>query len=57
MENKTLEYADKWFQLHDFRTIKNEDTIYIDFGNFEFELSKEEIQYRSELYSAYKLNK
>ena len=50
MEKKTLEYADKWFQLQDMRTIKNEDTIYIDMGNFELELSKEEIQYRAELY-------
>jgi|TARA_R100000315_G_scaffold60785_1_gene37898 hypothetical protein len=52
MEKKTLEYADKWFQLHDIKSFihPKKDTIYIDIGNFELELSKEEIQYRAELY-------
>ena len=52
MEKKTLEYADKWFQLHDITSFihPKKDTIYVDFGNFEFELSKDEIKYRAELY-------
>ena len=55
MEKKTLEYADKWFKLHDIKTFilinkSSEKGLYIDIGNFELQLSKDEIEYRAELY-------
>ena len=52
MEKKTLEYADKWFKLHDIISFihPKKDTIYIDIGNFELELSKDEIKYRASEY-------
>ena len=52
MKTINLDYANKWFQLHDIKSFihPKKDTIYIDIGNFELELSKEEIQYRAELY-------
>ena len=59
MEKKTLEYADKWFKLHDIPSFLQEpdkDTIYIDIGNFELELSQEEIEYRASEYLRLKEN-
>ena len=55
MEKKTLKYADEWFKLHDIPSFihPKKDTIYIDIGNFELELSKDEIKYRAELYLKY----
>ena len=52
MKKKNLEYADKWFQLHDITSFihPKKDTIYIDIGNFELELSKDEIEYRASEY-------
>ena len=54
MEKEILINADKWFKLHDIKTFINKGSkiwkLYIDIGNFELELSKEEIEYRGELY-------
>jgi|TARA_R100000482_G_C5123651_1_gene147303 hypothetical protein len=57
MEKEILINADKWCQLHDIISFihPKKNTIYIDIGNFELELSKDEIKYRAELYSKYKL--
>ena len=52
MEKEILINADKWFQLHDITSFIHlkKDTIYIDIGNFELELSKDEIEYRASEY-------
>ena len=58
MKKEILINANKWFELHNIRSFihpKN-NTIYIDIGNFELELSKDEILYRSLLYNNYKIN-
>lgn len=45
-----LQYATKWFQLHDIPTFILDNSIYFDTGHFELELSEEEINYRAECY-------
>lgn len=48
----TLEYAEKWFQLHDIPTTIDDGSIYVipEGGHFEFQLSTAEVEYRAELY-------
>ena len=44
-------YAEEWFKLQDIPTIYDKESLYIVVsGGFELELSKEEINYRAELY-------
>tara|TARA_R100000458_G_scaffold39750_1_gene37270 strand:- start:622 stop:804 length:183 start_codon:yes stop_codon:yes gene_type:complete len=52
MENyiDILKKADKWFALHDIGTFIQNDKMYIDIGEFELELSKDEVEYRERLY-------
>ena len=45
-----IQYANKWFQLHNIPTIIYGGSIYIETGHFELELSEEEISYRAECY-------
>jgi len=45
-----LQYANKWFQLHNIPTIIIDSRIYLETGHFELELSEEEISYRAECY-------
>ena len=45
-----LHYATKWFQLQNIPTIIIENSIYLETGHFELELSEEEISYRAECY-------
>ena len=48
---KTIKYAEEWFKLQDIPTIYDKESLYIVVsGGFELELSKEEINYRAELY-------
>ena len=58
MKTINLDYANKWFQLHDIKSFIHlkKDTIYIDIGNFELELSKDEIEYRASEYIRLKEN-
>lgn len=48
---KTIQYAEKWFQLQDIPTIVDDGSIYVkvDHG-FELQLSADEVEYRAELY-------
>jgi len=47
----TIEYAEKWFQLHDIPTTIDDGSIYVMAdGHFELQLSTAEIEYRAELY-------
>ena len=47
----TIEYAKKWFKLHDIPTIIDDGSIYvITDGHFELQLSMAEVKYRAELY-------
>ena len=47
----TLEYAEKWFQLHDIPTIVEATSIYVQVQDgFELQLSTAEVEYRAELY-------
>ena len=52
MKKEILINADKWCQLHDITSFihPKKDTIYINIGNFELELSKDEIEYRASEY-------
>tara|TARA_R110001606_G_scaffold387079_1_gene551480 strand:+ start:362 stop:580 length:219 start_codon:yes stop_codon:yes gene_type:complete len=45
-----LQYATKWFQLQNIPTIIIDNSIYLETGHFELELSEEEISYRAECY-------
>lgn len=46
-----LEYAEKWFILHDIPTVVTDEDIYIQTQQgFELQLSTEEVEYRAELY-------
>ena len=45
-----LKKADKWFALHDIDTFIQNDKMYINIGEFELELSKDEVEYRERLY-------
>ena len=45
-----LQYAEKWFQLQNIPTIIIDNSIYLETGHFELELSEEEISYRAECY-------
>ena len=45
-----LQYATKWFQLQDIPTIIIDNSIYLETGHFELELSEEEISFRAECY-------
>lgn len=48
---KTIKYAEEWFKLQDIPTLYNEKSLYVIAGaHWELELSKEEINYRAELY-------
>ena len=48
-----LKKADKWFALHDINTFIQNDKMYIDIGEFELELSKDEVEYRERLYDKF----
>ena len=50
MKDNKLDYAQKWFQLHNVPTFIHDNSIYLSDGHFEFELSEEEINYRAECY-------
>tara|TARA_R100001460_G_scaffold35948_3_gene69095 strand:- start:4245 stop:4433 length:189 start_codon:yes stop_codon:yes gene_type:complete len=50
MDKNTLKQADKWFHIHDINAFIHNASIYIDIGDFELELSKEEILYRAKEY-------
>ena len=54
----TIEYAEKWFQLHEIPTIVFDERMHIvsDHG-FELELSKAEVGYRAELYLQSEISK
>ena len=60
MEKEILINADKWFKLHDIKTFINKGSkiwkLYIDIGNFELELSQDEIEYRANEYIRLKEN-
>lgn len=46
-----LEYAEKWFKLHDIPTIVDDGSIYVKVDHeFELQLSTAEVEYRAELY-------
>ena len=45
-----LQYATKWFQLQNIPTIIIDNSIYLETGHFELELSEEEISFRAECY-------
>ena len=51
-----VELADKWFRLHDIPTAVIGDTMYVATDGFEFQISKEEIQHRAELYINFIIN-
>ena len=54
----TIEYAEKWFKLHDIPTTIDDGSIYvITDGHFEFQLSTAEVEYRAELYLESELQK
>ena len=47
----TIQYAEKWFQLHDIPTIVDDGSIYVQVQDgFELQLSTAEVEYRAELY-------
>ena len=48
--NNKIKYADNWFKLQDIDTIIQDDKIYISNGNFQFEISADEISYRAICY-------
>lgn len=51
-----LKKANKWFRVHNINTFINKGKMYINEGEFEFELSSEEIMYRAEEYLRLKEN-
>ncbi len=48
--NNKIKYAENWFKLQDIPTIIQDDKIYISNGDFQFELSADEISYRAVCY-------
>lgn len=47
----TIEYAEKWFRLHDIPTVVDDGSIYVQVDcGFELQLSKAEVTYRADLY-------
>ena len=60
METKELKNANEWFKIHDIPTSilvgKKGQSLYINIGNFELQLAKEEIQYRANEYIRLKEN-
>ena len=46
-----LEYADKWFELHQIISFIHNESLYLDVGQgLEVELSEAEVEYRAKLY-------
>lgn len=45
-----LKFANEWFKLQNINTFIFKNSLYIDLGNFELELSFEEQKYRANLY-------
>ena len=45
-----LKFANEWFKLQNINTFIFKNSLYIDLGNFELELSFEEQKYRAVLY-------
>lgn len=50
MSYAILKNAHDWFKVHDINTFISKGKLYINSGNFEFELSEEEIAYRAKEY-------
>lgn len=58
MEIRTLNNANEWLKLHNINSFIHDDSVYIVAGDsFEFELSKEEAQWRAQLFVDYNNNK
>ena len=58
MKKETLKNANKIFALYQLNTFIKDNKIFLNLGNIEVELSKEEIEYRSKQYLTFKtLNK
>jgi hypothetical protein len=54
----TIQYAEKWFQLHDIPTIVDDGSIYVQVQDgFELQLSTAEVEYRAELYLQSEISK
>lgn len=51
-----LNNAFKWFEVHNISAFIDDNTIYIDYGTFEFQLSSAEVYYRAEEYVRLKTN-
>ena len=47
MKQKTLNNANKLFALYQINTFIKDNKIFIDLGNIELEISKEEIEFRA----------
>ena len=45
-----LDYAEKWFQLHNITYFIDDKSIYLQFGGIEFQISTAEATYRAELF-------
>ena len=50
MEKKTLQQANKLFSLYQINTFVKDNTIFINFGDIELEISKKEIKERAKQY-------
>lgn len=55
MKQETILNCNKWFKIHNINTFVHKNSIYLNLGNFEVELSEKEIEYRSKLYNSLKL--
>ncbi len=54
----TIQYAEKWFKLHDIPTIIDDGSIYVQTQDgFELQLSTAEVEYRAELYLQSEISK
>tara|TARA_R110000823_G_C15649151_1_gene470784 strand:- start:114 stop:293 length:180 start_codon:yes stop_codon:yes gene_type:complete len=45
-----LDYAEKWFQLHNITYFIDDGSIYLQIGGIEFQISTAEANYRAELF-------
>ena len=55
----TIQYAEKWFQLHDIPTTVDDGSIYVKLDNdfIELQISTAEVEYRAELYLQSEISK
>jgi len=54
----TIQYADKWFQLHNIPTIVDDVSLYVEVEHgFKLQLSTAEVEYRAELYLQSEISK